>query len=159
MQSAQMKTSIAQKSPRKKSVVVTKRDHPIVTPTLEVTCYARPETKRTPPKKKRRAIRMTDKIIPRITFERVVREILAKQSPSMRIKRSAVNILHEETENFIHKMFTDIKSVSDSQDTSLITTTHMKLVYALTGIKAPPPIVVKKEIVTIVTPPLEGDNS
>jgi histone H3/H4 len=111
----------------------------VVTPTLKSTGHARPKMKRTSPKRKRRAISMTDRIIPKLTFERVVREILGKQSTSMRIKRSAVNMLHEETENLLHKMFTYIKSVSDSHGTSLITLGHMKLVYALTRIKGPPP--------------------
>jgi histone H3/H4 len=112
--------------------------------------------KRTTPKRKRRAFSMTDRIIPQLTFERVVREILVKESTSMRIKRSAVNMLHEETENLLHRMFTYIKSVSDSHGTSLITLRHMKLVYALTRIKGPSLLAVEADD---VIPLAEGDKS
>jgi histone H3/H4 len=81
---------------------------------------------------------MTDLIIPQIAFERVVKEILAERSDVMQITRSAVALLHEQTENMLHEMFVNTKLVSDMQGTSVIRLPHMKLVYALTKIKGPP---------------------
>jgi histone H3/H4 len=120
---------------------------------------ARPKKRRTLRKRKHLVPSMTDLIIPKISFKRVVKEILAKRSKVMQIKRSAVAVLHEQTENMLHGMFVNTKLVADTQGTNVIRLPHMKLMYALTKIKGPPSRVVKIEsdIISPVTIPLPDE--
>jgi histone H3 len=48
-----------------------------------------------------------DHIVPKLPFQRLIREIIQKINDEIRIQRSAVGILHEMTEEYIVKLFQD----------------------------------------------------
>jgi histone H3/H4 len=117
------KASVANKSPRKRKNVVA----PDIVPMPVSTGTGTPPHKqRTIHKPKcRRVPSMTDIIFPQAAFERVVKEILVKLSPTMRIKKQATHILQEEAEKLLHQLFVNTQLVSDNNGTRLITCQHM----------------------------------
>ncbi|KXN69709.1 histone cluster 2, H3c2-like protein [Conidiobolus coronatus NRRL 28638] len=46
-------------------------------------------------------------IVPKLPFQRLIREIIHKINAEIRVQRSAVDILHEMTEDYIVKLFQD----------------------------------------------------
>ena len=63
-------------------------------------------------RKIRRYQKSTDLLIPKIPFQRIVREIAAKITTDLRFQATSINALQEATEAFIVSLFEDINLVT-----------------------------------------------